>query len=225
VRDAGEDELLERVRQAAPRVKLFPLPEVALFPNHGLPLHVFETRYRELTKDVLEGDGVLAIPQIHPEEAGAKPRLSPILGIGVVAEHHRLPGGKFNLIVRGVARARLLRELPSSHAYREAQIEILSEDLDGVTEQDGTALAACLLELGRHLSTETQAALAQLASMQSEPGRLADLAAAALLTPALHQRVLGELNVKRRLEFVTDQVAELLLAARPTPSGESGLLN
>jgi hypothetical protein len=216
--DGREQELLRRVQQAASRVKLFPLPETALFPNHGLPLHVFETRYRELTHDVLAGDGVLAIPQIHPDELGGAPKLLSILGIGVVAEHQQLPDGKFNLIVRGVARARLLRELPSQHSYREAEIEILSEDLAGVTAADASALAACLLELGRHLSHDTQLALAQLASLQPEPGRLADLSAAALLTPALHQRVLAELNVKKRLAFVTDQVAELLLASKPTSS-------
>jgi Lon protease-like protein len=215
--DGREDELMRRVQQAASRVKLFPLPEAALFPNHGLPLHVFESRYRELAHDALVGDGVLAIPQIHPDELGGTPKLLSILGIGVVAEHQQLPDGKFNLVVRGVARARLLRELPSERSYREAEIEILSEDLAGVTERDGTALAACLMELGRHLSADTQLALAQLAALQSEPGRLADLSAAALLTPALHQRVLAELNVKRRLAFVTEQVAELLLTTTPTP--------
>ncbi len=216
--DGQEQELLRRVQQAASRVKLFPLPETALFPNHGLPLHVFETRYRELTHDALEGDGVLAIPQINPDQMEGTPKLLSILGIGVVAEHQQLPDGKFNLIVRGVARARLLRELPSTHSYREAEIEILSEDLSGVTTKDGSALTACLMELGRHLSHDTQVALAQLAALQAEPGRLADLSAAALLTPALHQRVLAELNVKRRLAFVTDQVAELLLASKPSSS-------
>ncbi len=214
--DGQEQELLRRVQQAASRVKLFPLPEIALFPNHGLPLHVFETRYRELMHDALAGDGVLAIPQIHPDQLGSSPKLLSILGIGVVAEHQQLPDGKFNLIVRGVARARLLRELPSD-SYREAEIEILSDDLAGVTTKDASALAACLVELGRHLSQDTQQALAQLASLQSELGRLADLSAAALLTPTLHQRVLAELNVKKRLAFVTDQVAELLLASKPTP--------
>lgn len=215
--DGQEQDLLRRVHQAASRVKLFPLPETALFPNHGLPLHVFETRYRELTHDVLAGDGVLAIPQINPDQMRGAPSLLSILGIGVVAEHQELPDGKFNLIVRGVARARLLRELPSAHSYREAEIEILSEDLSGVTDKDASALSACLLELGRQLSPETQVALAQLAALRADPGRLADLSAAALLTPALHQRVLAELNVKKRLAFVTDQVAELLLSTKPTP--------
>jgi uncharacterized protein len=216
--DGSEQELMQRVQHAASRVKLFPLPEVALFPNHGLPLHVFESRYRQLTDDALAGDGVLAIPQINREHLSASgaPELLSIFGIGVVAEHQRLPDGKFNLVVRGVARARLLRELSSEHKYREAEIEILDEDFSGLTAKDGSALAACLLELGRHLSQETQVALGQLAALQREPGRLADLSAAALLTPALHQRVLAELNVKRRLEFVTEEVAELLLSTKPT---------
>jgi Lon protease-like protein len=216
--DSRERDLLQRVVTASQRVKLFPLPEVALFPSHGLPLHIFETRYRELMRDALAGDGVIALPQIKAPRAvtGMAPELWPVLGIGVVAEHQELPDGKFNLVVRGVARARLVRELPTNQVYREAELEILTEDSAGVRVEDAAALSACLLELGRQLSEETQQALGQLAALQSDPGRLADLSAAALLSPLLHQSVLSELNVKRRLGFVTEQVAELLLATKPT---------
>ena len=211
--DGTERDLLVRVQRAAARVKLFPLPEVALFPSHGLPLHVFEPRYRALAHDALSGDGVVAIPRIQSAEGAT---LGPVFGVGVVAEHQELADGKLNLIVRGVARARLVRELPLVHLYREAEVEILKEDESGVAHEDAASLSACLLELGRRLSQDTQQALGQLASLQREPGRLADLSAAALLSPAANQRVLAELNVKRRLAFVTEQVAELLLATNPT---------
>ncbi len=213
--DGRERELLARVQRAAGRVRLFPLPEIALFPSHGLPLHVFEQRYRSLTRDALAGDGVVAIPRLRQKERDESD-LWPVFGIGVVSEHEELADGKFNLIVRGVARARLVRELPTVHLYREAEVEILGEDTSGVTREDAGSLAACLVELGRRLSPETQAALGQLAALQRNPGRLADLSAAALLTPAAHQIVLAELGVKRRLSYVTAQVAELLLATNPT---------
>ena len=205
------------------RAKLFPLPEVVLFPGAGLPLHVFELRYRQLMKDVLADAGVVAMPQIKAAQDFARstpPDLLPILGVGVVAEYEEFSDGKFNLVVRGVARARLVRELPSDCAYREAELEVLTEDSSDVRSADISALVACLLELGRRRwPGETQQVLGQLAALQGDPGRLADLSAAALLPLTLHQRVLAELNVKRRLAFVTEQVAELLLATKLRPGG------
>lgn len=215
-----EHELLGLVARASSRVKLFPLPEATLFPNQGLPLHVFEPRYRELTRDALEGDRVIGIPQIRPgftrEGYAAAPALYPLMGIGVITQHQDLPDGRYNMVVRGVARARLLTEVPAGTNYRVARVELLTEEIEGEGSDLGAPLAACLLEIGRRLSPETAAALGRVAALR-EPGRLADLSAAALLTPEHYQRVLGELNVERRIRYVTEQVAELLLATRSDP--------
>jgi uncharacterized protein len=215
----SEQDLVDLVVRALPRVKLFPLPEATLFPSQGLPLHVFEPRYRELARDALAGDRVVGIPQIRPgfspEEYGLAPSLFPILGVGVITQHHALPDGRYNLVVRGVVRARLGEEL-SGRSYREARVDLLVEEREKPGEDLAAPLAACLVEIGRRVSPETATALGQLAALR-DPGRLADLSAAALLAPQYHQRVLAELNVDRRLRFVTDQVAELLLATKSPP--------
>ena len=215
-----ERELVDLIARTSSRVKLFPLPEGTLFPNQGLPLHVFEPRYRELTRDALEGDRVIGIPQIRPgftrEDYAAAPALYPYLGVGVITQHQDLPDGRYNMVVRGVARARLLTEVSTGASYRVAQIELLSEETEGAHADLGAPLAACLVEIGRRLSPETAAALGHLAALR-DPGRLADLSAAALLSPEHHQRVMAELNVERRIRFVTDQVAELLLATKSDP--------
>jgi uncharacterized protein len=216
----GERELADLVAHASSRVRLFPLPEGTLFPNQGLPLHVFEPRYRDLMKDALEEDRVVGIPQIRPgftpDEYAASPELYPVLGVGVITQHQALPDGRYNVVIRGVARARLLGELAAGTSYRMARVELLAEETDGGRVDLGAPLAACLLEIGRRLSPETAAALGRLAALR-DPGRLADLSAAALLSPEYHQRVLGELNVERRIRFVTDQVAELLLSTKADP--------
>ncbi len=216
----SEQDLVDLVARASSRLKLFPLPEGTLFPSQGVPLHVFEPRYRELVRDALRGDQVVGIPQIVPgftrEEYGRTPALFPILGVGVIAQHEALPDGRYNLVVRGVSRARLLEELPLDKGYREARVELLSDEQQGLGEDFAAPLAACLVEIGRRVSSDTATALGQIAAV-GDPGRLADLSAAALLSPEFHQRVLAELNVARRIRFVTDQVAELLLATKSTP--------
>jgi Lon protease-like protein len=216
----SEKDLMALVAGASPRLKLFPLPESTLFPSQGVPLHVFEQRYRELVRDALRGDQVLGIPQIVPgqtrEQHAHGPALLPILGVGVIAQHEALPDGRYNMVVRGVARARLLEELPPRHGYREARVELLQEESGELGEDFTAPLAACLVEIGRRVSAETAIALGQIAAV-ADPGRLADLSAAALLAPTYHQRVLAELNVARRLRFVTDHVAELLLPPKAEP--------
>jgi Lon protease-like protein len=219
--DARERELLDRIARAAGRVKLFPLPEVALFPTHGLPLHVFEPRYRELTRDALSGDRVLALPRLRFSRPtpGDDDALFPICGVGVITEHRELSDGRFHVVVRGLARARVVREHPLSRPYREAEIEVLREEAGEGDAEAAGALGSCLLELGKRLSGETQLALGRLAALHRDPGRLADLSAAALLIPPSHQAVLDELNIGRRLRLVTEQVAELLLSSeRGDPS-------
>jgi Lon protease-like protein len=216
----SEQDLVDLVARASSRLKLFPLPEGTLFPSQGVPLHVFEPRYQELVRDALRGDQVVGIPRIVPgftrEEYASAPALFPILGVGIIAQHEALPDGRYNLVVRGVARARLLEELPHDRSYREARVELLAEESQGAGEDFTAPLAACLVEIGRRVSADTASALGQIAAV-GDPGRLADLSAAALLAPEYHQRVLAELNVVRRLRFVTDQVAELLLATKTAP--------
>ena len=45
---------------------LFPLPEVVLFPQEVLPLHIFESRYRMLLQSVLETDSMFGVIKWDP---------------------------------------------------------------------------------------------------------------------------------------------------------------
>ena len=75
---------------------IFPLGQVALFPNALLPLHIFEPRYQAMLKDVLETHGALAIAHVEdPADVDAlgNPKISSIAGAGVIVEHELLPGG------------------------------------------------------------------------------------------------------------------------------------
>ena len=76
---------LERIRQAAKRLKVFPLPSVVLFPGSAAPLHIFEPRYRQMVKDALESDGVFALGQLQEgweRDYLGRPPLMPILCAG-----------------------------------------------------------------------------------------------------------------------------------------------
>ncbi len=115
-------------------VGLFPLPNVVLFPHQLLPLHVFESRYRALVADALESGRLIGIPQLeHGFEADydGAPAVKPVFGVGEIHQHRRLPDGRYYVIVRGLARVRLLREHEAT-PFRVAEVELL-EDLPSLS--------------------------------------------------------------------------------------------
>src|SRR4051812_25753034 len=109
-----------RVRGALPRLPIFPLPGAVLLPHALVPLHIFEPRYRKMISDCDGGLRVLALANIPDDRAAGErpPRVAPIVGVGVLAKIEPLPDGRFNIVVRGVRRARIEQELPTGEPYR-----------------------------------------------------------------------------------------------------------
>src|SRR2546430_3388122 len=110
----------ETIRRALPALPIFPLPGVVLLPHALVPLHIFEPRYRKMTQDCDAGLRVLALANIPDDRAAAErpPRVLPAIGIGVLTRVDRLPDGRFNIVLRGVQRAVIERELPTAEPYR-----------------------------------------------------------------------------------------------------------
>lgn len=123
---------------ALPALPLFPLPAV-LFPGALLPLHVFEPRYRELVRDVLETHRAMAVVLVtdaEPLDEHGHPRIAEIAGAGIIVDHIELPSGRFNVLVRGRARVRL-DELPfGPKPYRRARGSVIPPATDEVPSSD-----------------------------------------------------------------------------------------
>src|SRR4029078_6275463 len=94
-------------------VPLFPLPNVVLFPRAVLPLHIFEERYKAMTADALRGDGVIAMALLkHGWEKCyyAAPSLETVVCVGKILTQEKLPDGKYNFLLQGIARAKVAAE-------------------------------------------------------------------------------------------------------------------
>src|SRR4051812_45790988 len=103
--------------------RLFPLPNLVLFPGVVQGLHVFEPRYRQMTSDALASDSLIAVVLLLPgweEEYDSKPPVEPVACLGRVVWHEKLSDGRFNLRLRGAARVRILEEVPTDRLYRTA---------------------------------------------------------------------------------------------------------
>jgi uncharacterized protein len=122
---------------------LFPLPNVVLFPNVFLPLHIFEPRYREMIADALKSDRLIGMVLLQPKWEGSyegRPPVYPIGCSGVITHVERLDDGRYNIVLRGLERFRILRE-DHARRYRRAQVESLMqvplrpEDRDAIRTQ------------------------------------------------------------------------------------------
>src|SRR3954471_8720610 len=111
--------------------RLFPLPNLVLFPHVVQPLHVFEPRYRRMTADALAGDRLIALVLLKPgweDDYDARPAVHPVACLGRVVADQLLPDGRYNLLVRGLSRVRLLGETPDGKLYRTARAALLADE-------------------------------------------------------------------------------------------------
>jgi len=128
---------------AAKRISIFPLAGAILLPGMQLPLHIFEPRYRALVGDALARDRLIGM--IQPKGGGATPPLFEVGCLGRIGDVEALDDGRYNIVLEGVQRFALLRELEVTTAFRQIEAELWDED-----EGDD------LLSLGERAALETE---------------------------------------------------------------------
>jgi len=107
-----------------PTIPIFPLPNVVLFPNVFLPLHIFETRYRQMVDAALSGDRIIGMVLLRPGWEGDYEGRPPVYQIGcagVVTHAERLADGRFNIVLRGMEKFRIADE-DTGQIYRVANV-------------------------------------------------------------------------------------------------------
>ncbi len=115
------------------RLSIFPLPGALLFPGMHLPLHVFEPRYKALVSDAMARDRQIAMIQPRrPEQGGTseKPPLYQVGCVGHIAQFEALDDGRYNLLLEGKSRFRLIRELDVTTPFRQIEAELIEEPED-----------------------------------------------------------------------------------------------
>ena len=115
--------------------RLFPLPNVVLFPNVFLPLHIFETRYRAMVKDALAADGIIGIVLLRAIPDPCVNEMPPIYRVGcsgLITHTEQLADGRYNIILRGLEKFRVMSEDSADDTcpYRRACTEPIAESVD-----------------------------------------------------------------------------------------------
>jgi Lon protease-like protein len=114
-----------------PTIPIFPLPNVVLFPQVFLPLHIFEPRYRDMVGDALDGDRIIGMVLLRPGWEGdyeGRPPAYPIGCAGLITHAERLGDGRFNIVLRGLEKFRIVAE-EESRSYRLATVETIEEPI------------------------------------------------------------------------------------------------
>lgn len=115
------------------QVPLFPLANVVLFPRTVAPLHIFEPRYRQMMEAALDSDRVIAMVTVRPEQVenmAGDPPVYPIGCAGFIQSHQKLADGRFNLLLQGMHRVRVEREIPrpEDRLFRIGEVSDLEDE-------------------------------------------------------------------------------------------------
>lgn len=192
--------------------RLFPLPNLVLFPQVVQGLHIFEPRYRQMVTDALEGDRLIALVllQVGWEEAyDDKPAIEPVACLGQIAWHEALPDGRYNLRLRGLSRIRILEELPTDRLYRTAQVDLIADtepsDLAKLSQLRQSLADAVLPRFDTDGPARRQ--LQELFDGEMPLGQVCDVLAYALPLPVeFKQAMLAEARADRRASAITDAI-------------------
>jgi Lon protease-like protein len=132
-------------------IPIFPLPNVVLFPNVFLPLHIFEPRYRQMIGDALQGDRIIGMVLLRPGHEGDHEGHPPIYDTGcsgLITHVERLEDGRYNLVLRGLEKFTIQsEEPPDSRLYRTAVISPVDDGLRDGERDELRQLRGTLLKL------------------------------------------------------------------------------
>jgi Lon protease-like protein len=215
---ALDDELSFVPENFSGRARLFPLPNLVLFPHVIQPLHVFERRYVEMFLDAVEDDRLIAMTLLKPgweTDYEGRPPIHPVACLGRVITWQAQGSARYNLLLLGLQRVKIVRELPPTRSFREAEVQLLTDIYPSHTEHIRPPLHQALVETFQRLMPRIKDAdelFDQLSVDSVSLGTLTDVIAYALdMDLKIKQALLTEPCVDRRATML---LAHLNRAAR-----------
>ncbi|QDU98133.1 LON peptidase substrate-binding domain-containing protein [Lignipirellula cremea] len=192
--------------------RLFPLPNLVMFPGVMQPLHIFESRYCEMLEDALMSDQLIGMGLLQPgweSDYESRPPVWETLCVGRIVSHSRDENGRFNILLLGLTRARMVRELPPQRAFREAEVQPVSDLYPQAATATRGLLQRELLEVFRRQASPLLAGeqIDQMLASEAPLGILTDIIAyTAGLTLDDKQLLLSEPNVDNRARKLIELV-------------------
>jgi len=192
-------------------VRLFPLPNLVLFPGVIQALNLFEPRYRQLMEHVLDDDQLITIALVKPDPVNLSmpvPEIYQTVCVGKVMTHAKLENGTYNLFLAGVSRAVIVNELASDTLYRQAKVKLMTES--SLSEAEDQSLRAKLIQILKS-SRGPQSHLNNATEIEKfEVGQLVDVIAySSGISPMDQQRILETPDIRERSKLLIAALARL----------------
>jgi len=213
---SGHDELALSPEEFTGVARLFPLPDLVMFPHVVQPLHIFEPRYCAMLQDAMAGDRLIGMAHLEPgwqADYEGQPPVAATICLGRVISQAKVEGDRYNILLAGLVRARILTELPCEEPFRRARVELLEDVYPEGGEARRLDLRNQLLDVFRrslHESVVAHQQFEQLLSTQAPLGLLTDVVAFTLnLALRTKRRLLEELNVDARADLLLEQLRDV----------------
>ena len=210
--------------QFSGQARIFALPNLVMFPHVMQALHIYEPRYRAMLEEAIEDDRLIALAVLAPgweQHYEGRPRLRSTACLCRVATHQRTPEGTYNVLLLGVRRLRLVRELPPKKLFRVVESEILDDESPDEGSPAAAELQQQLLAAFKRAMPKIPDAyeqLDQLLGTQITLGMLADIVAYTIdLDVDWKMRLLAECDVFRRTRLLLEAIAGRPAATSPRP--------
>ena len=200
-------------------VRLFPLPNVVLFPGIVQALQLFEPRYKALAADSIASDQLITMALIYSKwkaQQSTVPSIARTVCIGKILSHTKLEDGRYNLFLVGLSRAEIVSELISEKPYRMAEIRLVEEHLAEEHELTvlRTEICAKFRKLASYRSGWHQDALDQFLGEDLPLGQLVDMVCYSCGAGiAEQQQVLETLDLVERGNVVLEILARQIKAS------------
>lgn len=192
------------------------LPDCTLFPHGGLPLYIFEPRYRKMLGDALEGDCFFAVARLLKEEGDdVASCVSPVGTIGLVRASREQEDGTSQLLIHGVMRVRFI-EWHNDHPYPYATIEPVLSTFQPEAQAEAAikTLRGAVEDAIRHLQEEVQSGVFALLDRADEPGLMTDIICQQFIhDPDLRQRLLEMESIGDRIPVICEFLRKATLGA------------
>jgi Lon protease-like protein len=188
--------------ETATRLAIFPLSGAVLFPRMQLPLHIFEPRYQAMISESLSRDRRIGMiqPKAEATRKNGAPPLFDMGCVGKIAQVEAMDDGRYNIVLEGVARFRVLRELTVDTPFRQVEAAIITED--DIHEALGLAERASLeREAKRFADAQGYMVDWEAVSQLDDEALVNGIAQVAPFDPAAKQALLEAANLSDRAEL------------------------
>jgi uncharacterized protein len=200
------------------RIRLFPLGGAILLPRAVMPLNIFEPRYLEMVRDAMATDQMIGLvqPRSDTGDNGDRPELYDIGAVGRITQYNETGDGRFLIALTGLARFRLVQELPATTSYRQAEVDYAPYAADWSPADPLAATARAHLESTLKTYLEAQGLSADWDAVKSadDESLVNTLSVVCPFTTAERQALLQALSLPDR----ASTLATLMAFAQGAPS-------